>query len=126
MQGWRGTLLSVVPAPKPNPTPPTSRAALLPTIATGMPMGYEQLQAQPWQEFPEKLVSPVQWQVDKTLGWRPRLVRRPFPTVDGEQVVWAPSPQALLQSFPQRFLVNFGCALGGPCQQGAEVVHAAA
>jgi hypothetical protein len=76
-----------------------------------MPVGYEQLQAQQWQEFPERMVSPVQWQVDKTLGWRPRLVHRTFPTVDGKQAVWAPSPQALLQSFPQRFLVNFGHAM---------------
>lgn len=26
----------------------------------------------------------------------------------GERVRWAPAPQALLQAFPQRFLVNFG------------------
>lgn len=73
-----------------------------------MPVGYEQLGAQPLDEFPEHLVSPVQWQVDKTLGFRPRLVRRPFPSIDGKRAVWAPSPQALLQAFPQRFLVNFG------------------
>lgn len=73
-------------------------------------MGYDQLRAAPLDQFPERMVSPVQWQVDKSLGWRPRLVRAPFPAIDGERAVWAPSHQALLQAFPQRFLVNFGWA----------------
>ena len=60
--------------------------------------------------------APTARQVDKTLGWRPRLERRAFPAVDGHRVVWAPSPQALLQSFPQRFLVNFGC-VGCQCSR---------
>ncbi|KAL4439224.1 hypothetical protein ABPG77_004126 [Micractinium sp. CCAP 211/92] len=77
-----------------------------------MPVAYDQLTAQPQSQFSEHLVSAVMWMQDKnkTAGWRPIVKRQPFPEM-GERVRWAPAPQALLQAFPQRFLVNFGHAM---------------
>lgn len=74
-----------------------------------MPVAYNQMDAQPQEQFSEHLLSAVQWMMNKnkTAGWRPVVKRQPFPQMGG-RVRWAPVPQALLQGFPQRFLVNFG------------------
>jgi len=74
-----------------------------------MPVAHDQLAAMPMYQFSDHMLSPVHWMMDKTrkLSWRPVVKLQPFPHT-GDRVKWAPVPQGLLQSYPQRFLVNFG------------------